>query len=438
MVMRLIAGCHLRWWFVWLSIILIGCDKATTQVQGQPTTAPAQGGVATPTFTSTATPLPALPWRNAQIAPYNDWVFAPSNGNIGYDCSFDTTANTAIMAITHDRGVHFSKTPAPVANGEDRCEVTVDVNDAGIVVVRLWGTPLAAALAHNSMSSRRVAVPHAAPGDQEISDYITLDGGQHWHPIPTTTIINLFASIGNRIYAIICTNRRFGGEAIQCDVQFVVSYNGMQSWQQLSLPPSPQASAANDIGDGKRYSASSPTISQYGTLPQLFADPFSGDLLYADNDPKDGHVIMLRSTDGGDSWNTIAEPQPMQQFVFSLPGEHHLMTLCFAHDTAIWCSADIGRTWQQRTITNSFNFNEYNGAEAHLGGIASNGDLLMETTSQSQISRLTPRGTAWQLVGDAPGDGATLYGPVGANLLWVVNPSTLRPEGDQWYSLAYA
>lgn len=426
-------------WLVLLAAALVGCASVTTRAQVTATSTPA---AASPVPTNTATPaptaipLPALPWRQAPAAPGLNWAFAPSDGNTGYSCLAGTNGGTTTVWVTHDRGVHVTRTMLPAEPGGYQCDLALDANDAAVAVVRISGSFLASSFTAASDQGNAVGMPHSMPGPSEISDFLTVDGGQHWRLLPHNMTMELFTSVAGRIYAIIGTNPRFAGESTQRDQSFVVSADGMDSWRQLTMPVTyPTANRARDTMHSALSQAMRPRDGQLSSLPELFADPYSGELLYIDYDVTQISVVMKRSSDGGYSWVTLTTPATLQQFIFSLPGVPQPWTLCFSHDTGIWCSTDTGRSWQRRSFTDHLNFNSQDASEVVLEGIAGNGDLV--AALPDRVLRLPAHATHWQVLGATPATVIGIFGPASANLLWAKVSSYNPPEAPAWYSLSY-
>src|SRR6185437_8975051 len=105
-------------WLVLACVALVGCSKAIPQAQVIATSTPGTQSVIIPAPIATATPSPpSLPWKAAAVIPWTDWVFANSDGNIGYNCFLDSTKLTTTVDVTHDRGVHYAPVVIPAVKG---------------------------------------------------------------------------------------------------------------------------------------------------------------------------------------------------------------------------------------------------------------------------------------------------------------------------------
>lgn len=307
----------------------------------------------------------------------------------------------------------------------------VDDNNANIAVIKVSGSfPIMPFVA----SPQGVGKAYSSPGPSEISDLITLDAGQHWHLLPNYTIIDYLASVGSRIYAFIGTDPHWAGEPLLRTERFVVSSDGMQSWQQHTLPPAYNTAYAYAPATARSWSPAPglrPENGRVGYYPEFYGDPASGDLLLILDNLQNSNLHLLRSSDGGNSWNAVPTPAVVQQIAFSIPSTQHAWTLCFTDNVAIWCSANTGRSWQPHRFSDVISFDKGNYG-AILEGIASNGDLL--ALKGDSVESLAASANQWRILGTVPGGAgiAGIFGPAQGNVLWAIYGAT-----SQWYAASY-
>jgi hypothetical protein len=391
-------------------VSLLGCASTTahTKVMASSTATPPPAATATSTMTATSS---ALPWVQAATNPGGGWAFAKSDGTIGYSCITNTDRTTTIW-VTHDRGAHATQIATlPAVQGGEGCDLRIDDGTAAIAVAKISGAFPETPFVTNGGHALTATMPHSSPGPNEISDFLTMDGGQNWHVIPKYVTLDRFVSVGSRLYAFIGVNPRYAGEPLVRDEEFVMSDDGMQTWQQLTIPM--EHASADDAfplaSTPLPYQMPSPPLSSF------FADQYTGDLL-DESGAITGNATLQRSSDGGSTWSTESIPAGTQQFIASVASLRHSLTICAIQSTTIWCSTDDGQTWQQRAFTDQITFNTTHNGGVTVFGVASNGDIV--ASFNNEVLRLQLGATHWQTLFAAPDNLQGIYGPESGNILW--------------------
>jgi hypothetical protein len=367
----------------------------------------------------TAKPSPlaplALSWHPVSLPPdvglgfFHSFALAPSDGNVAYTCVTPYDVNgrpvpgiaggaTQVWA-THDRGAHWTRVadlPAPRADVSG-CAITVDdLQSARALAFVAWSRP-------------------ALDVDQTAT-YTTSDGGRTWQPLadPDSVETAQLATRGDTVFALRCclpvATPHYG---------LFVSHDQMRTWRLI---------------DG--------SVTSTGQVVLAFwVQPETGDLLVPGWDPSHDRQYLWISHDQGAHWAELPSPAS-SYFLVRWPALGRSFSICGVHNTAIgagtsqvtspdhlFCSADSGRTWEQRSVLTAPVSGPRVAAGAlpsrgiFLYAITSGGDVLMaDTRSGAEVLyRLVPSRVQWQSLGVVPGGAAVaIYVPAasGPGVLW--------------------
>ena len=380
------------------ALLVAGCGLTTTRVGGSGTPA---------TLTaSTSTPTPAsLPWMAGSLSPGNSMLgeryqfalgsldIAAADGNTAYSCT--QPASTSVgpsVWVTRDRAQHWKELAAlpPVAQHLTFCTIIPDAVDMAIAVATVsWRDPAAL----------------GAPPQDDVMNFVTLDGGAHWQLLggPEPFALDWLATIHGTTLAMLASGADDGSENLW------ISMDHMQTWQELAQAP----------------------------VGQAWINPTTGELLEM-GQTSSGLVEIYQSSDLGQNW--ISFPTPIDTAtmapIVSPPVAGQPWRICgFATSSngppaegELMCSLDGGRTWQSRPQLQITFVNPDKGPFSQAAtefAVSPDGTMYAYmlpgpygSSIPQMLYRLAPNADRWQSLGTAPGDEVTTADIPGAGILW--------------------
>jgi hypothetical protein len=351
-----------------------------------------------------------LSWHEVQLpaeftAPqtYSSIGVAPG-GQLAYACTVAAKTGSTLARIwtTRDAGQNWRFTNKMVSSHAlSRCNVLADSLDPTVAVAILaW------------------IVPGAPPSSQEEEDYATFDGGASWRQLDSGYRLGQLATIQGTTFALRGAETTTPGQ--YQPARLSLSEDRMRTW-----------SDADDriVAAGQHVVA-------------FWVHPVVGDLMMR----TDTGGLWVR--DPSARWSQLPAPKldSAVSRTFSLgPGTicgHTSPAGSGAQANRYSCSADGGRTWEQRSVlAPAFSCSTCAPPEARLIGIGFDGALLAQdaedvarsgATTGSAIYRLTAGGGQWESLGRAPASALLVPGEV-PDLLWAFSGGTDLPGGTQGF-----
>lgn len=346
---------------------------------------------------------------------------AADNGNVAYACvpplaasgqpRAGVTGSATQIWATSDRAARWTRmTNLPLARHDSTsCAVMVDdLNPSHLVAVVTW-----------QRSVSYVMDP------RQSAAFVSDDGGASWQALtnPADTQILEFATHDGTTYALMAYT-----QAPALHTLLYASDDGMRTWRPLDAA----INAADDLS------------SQFS----IRAD--TGALLLQANDMNapEGRSItdLWTSDDGGAHWSKLAHVPDASYFAVAEPRAGQPWSLCGTNyeqskdpsfpDT-LWCSADGGSTWQQRSLPSPEPLPPSytpvpqggNNGRAGYGGVSafavtSSGAVLAQVAVNANVLyRLVPGSGQWQSLGNAPARYASVSyaGDANDGVLWALS-----------------
>lgn len=385
---------------------------------------------ATPVATPTRPPVAALIWQphalpvpfpassyGPNAAPVPGLALSHADSGTAYECAPDASANVVHIWLTRDDGAHWARTgDIATTSSASSCTLLVDDLDSSTVIADVY-------------------YPHPGycclPGPDLI--VATRDAGATWAPLPLPfdtgpqvkvrfDIVSQLATRQGVTYALFHPHP-VGAD--QLDTAFVLSRDGMRTWQQAPAP----------LG---------------GYVTRFWLNPYDGRMLTLTSNGYYNSANFWTTPSPGQRWSSVSEqPYPFASYsiVVQQPYTAAPWTICGAdpsdwfdgtqhnphmHDIA--CTTDSGSTWHtihldEPTVTNDQ-------PEYTLLAVADDGSVLLRSTSG--IARLVPPSAQIAALGVSPQAGDLEYGAgSGAGMLWAASyPTDPNPQG-QIYTAAY-
>lgn len=394
-----------------IATLLAGCGVSTAG-SALPVASPIASLAATslPTPAPTLTPAPARPlqWQTRAVpAPLGltSLAFSPLNSALVWMCA--PTASGATVWVSHDRAASWHQVSTVQAgNTVTFCTMTPDDLDPATAVLQMAS---------------------GAGGIIPIRPYpmhVTHDGGKTWivFPAPKDTLHKL-STFHGATYALFALHP---GSMSPWKSTFVVSRDGMQSWQPL---------------DRALATPNSTDASDYRYVRDYWLDPLTGNMLAKTASALTLSVDLYSSDDGGATWRDLHTPSANDYVVrqpYAATAAWEMCGLRVSAGTSLpgWpkapiCSVDSGESWTSRSAASPEDVNAF--------ALANDGAIL--AGDSHAVFRALPTGGAWNSLGTAPASGAFLYlyqPGTGVGVIWAIPQSQVVGPVTRVYIASYA
>lgn len=391
-----------------LALGLMLCLSPLIAACGQPAQVarpPAAKSIATttpvPIATPTRPPAAALAWQprtlpvpfpasaySPNAAPQPGLALTQADSATAYECAPDASMNAVHIWQTRDAGAHWAHTgDIATTSPAIRCTLVVDDLDPAILAATVY-------------------YPHPGycclPGPDLI--VASRDSGQTWAPLRGPfDIISQLATRDGVTYALFHPHP-VGAD--QLDTAFVLSRDGLRTWQQAPAP----------LG---------------GYVIRFWLNSYDGRMLALTSTGYVNSLIPWTSTNAGQRWSSLnAPPYPFVDYdtIVQQPYTAASWTICGAdpsdwfdgtqhnpHTHDLECTTDSGATWHiihldEATVANGQ-------PEYTLLAVTDDGAVLLK--SDTAIARLVPPSAHLDMLGTCPNAGDLVYSAGnGAGLLW--------------------